>query len=128
MGMEDPVFYNRSTDAGLTWEIQHEMLEGMLPENYTAIGGDNIVWANPVGNTIAFAFANTWDTDLVVMKSDNNGDDWDKIVVWEHPYPFFDWNGTIMTDTMWAPDGAVSIAMDADAKVHLVAAIMQGSP
>lgn len=123
MGMEDPVFYNQSTDGGLTWEIQHKMLEGMMPEDYTAIGGDNMVWANPVENTIAFAFANTWDTDLVVMKSENNGEDWDKIIVWEHPYPFFDWNATIMTDTMWAPDGSVSIALDDDEKVHLVAGL-----
>lgn len=123
MGIEDPGFYNRSTDGGATWDIQHLMLEGMTADEYTNIGGDNMTWANSVGNTIAFAFANTWYTDLVVMKSENNGEDWEKIVIWEHPYPFFDWNETIMTDSLWAPDGATSIALDANGKVHLVAGL-----
>ena len=50
------------------------------------------------------------------MKSDNSGEDWDKIIVWEHPYPFFDWDTTIITDSLWAPDGGVDIAMDPDRK------------
>jgi hypothetical protein len=122
-GIEDPIFYNRSLDGGEFWDIEHLMLDGMTAEDYLAIGGDNVVWAQPEGETIAFGVANTWDTDMFIMKSTNNGEDWDKIIVWEHPYPFFDWDATIMTDTMWAPDGGLSIDMDDDGKVHLAASL-----
>jgi len=119
-GFTDPGFYSRSSDGGQTWEIESAILDGMTADDYNAIGGDNMVWANAVGETIAFTFSDTWDTDMVIMKSENNGDDWDKIVVWEHPYPFFDWDVTITTDSLWAPDGGKSIAIDPDGKVHLV--------
>jgi hypothetical protein len=120
----NPGYYNRSLDGGVTWDIQHELIDGMTEDDYQTIGGDNMIWAEPVGETIAFGFADTWYTDMVVMKSDNNGDDWDKIVVWEHPYPFFNWDVTL-TDSLWAPDGTLSIALDATGKVHLAAGIMR---
>jgi len=121
-GMKNPCLYNRSMDGGNTWDISHQILDGMTANDYQSMG-DIMVWAEPQEETIAFAFANTWTTDLVVMKSDNNGDDWDKIVVWEHPYPFFDWETTIMTDTLWAPDGGVSIDIDNFGNVHLAASL-----
>jgi len=121
-GMKNPCFYNRSLDGGNTWDLSHQILDGMTADDYQSMG-DIMVWAEPQGETIAFAFADTWTTDLVIMKSENNGDDWNKIVVWEHPYPFFDWETTIMTDTMWAPDGGVSIDLDNFGNVHLAASL-----
>lgn len=121
-GMTNPILYNRSMDGGNTWDIAHQILDGMTADDYQSMG-DIMVWAEPQEETIAFAFAHTWTTDLVVMKSENNGDDWDKIVVWEHPYPFFDWQTTIMTDTMWAPDGGVSIDLDNYGNIHLAASL-----
>ena len=59
-GMLNPCLYNRSMDGGETWDIQHAILDGMGPDDYTEIGSDNVVWANPVGETIAFAFADIW--------------------------------------------------------------------
>lgn len=121
-GMKNPGLYSRSLDGGTNWDIQSVILEGMGPDDYQSIG-DIMVWAEPKDETIAFAFANAWTTDLVVMKSETNGDDWEKIVVWEHPYPFFDWETTIMTDSMWAPDGGISIDLDNYGNVHLVASL-----
>ena len=87
----------------------------MTEDDYVSIGGDNMVWANPVGETIAFMFSDPWETDLAVMKSENNGDDWEKIVVWEHPIPFFDFEVNLF-DSLWAPEGTASVALDADGK------------
>lgn len=121
-GMKNPGLYSRSLDGGISWDIQSTIIEGMGPDDYQSIG-DIMVWAEPKDETIAFAFANTWTTDMVVMKSDNNGEGWEKIVVWEHPYPFFDWETTIMTDSMWAPDGGISIDLDNNGMVHLAASL-----
>jgi len=121
-GMADALLYSRSIDGGASFDIQHEQLDGIGPDDYSEFGADSYTWANPVGDNIAFCFASPWHTDLAIMKSDNSGEDWDKIVVWEHPYPFFDWNATLF-DSLWAPDGGVDIAMDPSGKVHLAATI-----
>ena len=42
-----------------------------------------------------------------------------KTVIWEHPYPLFDWNTTI-TDTFFCVDHSASIALDANGKAHVV--------
>jgi hypothetical protein len=52
------------------------------------------------------------------MKSTDGGDTWEKTVVWEHPYPFFDFE-TTLTDTFFCVDNSASIAIDNDGKVHL---------
>jgi hypothetical protein len=76
------------------------------------------VWANPVGDTLAFLAASAWH-DLFMMKSTDNGESWEKTVIWEHPYPFFDWNVTI-TDTFFCVDNSASIALDPTGKAHVV--------
>lgn len=120
--IKNPGLYSRSDDGGTTWAIQDVILDGMTCDEYLSIG-DIMVWAEPKGETIAFAFADTWSTDLAIMKSDNNGDDWDKTIIWEHPYPFFEWETTIMTEPMWAPDGGISIDIDENEQVHLAASL-----
>ena len=42
--------------AEITWDIQHEQLDGIGPDEYTEIGADSYTWANPVGENIAFCF------------------------------------------------------------------------
>ena len=54
-----------------------------------------------------------------MMKSTDNGDTWEKTVIWEHPYPFFDWNVTI-TDTFFCMDNSATIALDSEGKAHVV--------
>ena len=119
MGMDPALLYSRSTDGGTTWDPENTILEGTGSDYYNSISADEYVWAEPVGETIAFVVADTWH-DWFVMKSTDNGDTWEKIMVWENPYPFFDWDVTITTDTMWAPDNSADIAIDADGMVHVV--------
>lgn len=110
--------YSRSLDGGATWDIENEVLDEMGIDYYLEINADQYVWANPVGDTIAFLVAGAWH-DLFMMKSTDNGESWDKTVIWEHPYPFFDWNVTI-TDTFFCVDNSASIALGPDGKAHVV--------
>jgi len=112
------IVYSRSWDGGTTWDIQNEVLDGTGAEYYTEITADQYVWANPAGDTIAFLVASAWH-DLFMMKSTDNGDSWDKTVIWEHPYPLFDWNVTV-TDTIFCVDNSASIALDRNGKAHVV--------
>jgi hypothetical protein len=122
MGQDGALLYSRSTDAGLNWDIENVILPGLGSEFYTAISADDYVWAEANGNTIAFMVGSQWH-DLVLMKSTDNGDNWTKTVIWEHPYPFFDWNTTITTDTLWAVDGSFSVVLDNNGMAHVVFAL-----
>ncbi|MBN1340720.1 MAG: T9SS type A sorting domain-containing protein, partial [Bacteroidales bacterium] len=105
-------------DGGATWDPLHVQLPGTTVDFYKEISADEYTWAEPRGNTIAFCVVDAWK-DLFIMKSVDGGDNWTKTIVWEHPYPFFDWNVTLTTDTLWAPDNSADIAIDESGKVHM---------
>lgn len=109
------ILYYRSMDGGMTWETEARVIEGMTSAEYTGLNTETYAWAEPMDNMLAFVVADRW-SDLFIMRSDDNGDTWEKTVVWEHPYPM--WNNTA-TDTFYSPDGAASLAFDNNGKLHL---------
>jgi hypothetical protein len=119
MGQDPALLYSRSTDGGVTWNPKHQILPGTGSTYYSSITADEYTWAEPRGNTLAFLVCDPWK-DLFVMKSTDNGDTWQKLVAWTHPYPHFDWNTTITTDTLWAPDGSGDVAIDNNGQVHIL--------
>ena len=116
-GQATALLYSRSMDGGETWDPRDVILDGIGEDYYTEIGADDYVLASK-GNTVMLLIGGAWN-DLVIMKSEDNGDSWDKIMVWEHPYQRFDWNTTI-TDTFFCCDNSASIAIDASGKAHVV--------
>ena len=118
LGQAVAMVYSRSTDAGQSWDIDNVVLDGTGEDDYTEINADQYIWAEPQNGYIAFLCAGLWH-DMFMMKSDDNGETWEKTVIWEHPYPFFDWNTTI-TDTFFCCDNSASIALDASGKAHVV--------
>ena len=118
MGMTSAQVYSRSTDGGESWDIENMIIDGMGVDDYLELSADEVVWADPVGDNIAFLVMGIWH-DMFMMKSTDNGDNWDKTVIWEHPYPFFDWNVTI-TDTFFCMDKSAAITLGPDGKAHVV--------
>jgi len=117
-GMSSAIVYSRSLDGGRNWETENTILEGMGPGHYRELSADGYIWAEPRGNTIAFLVVSAWH-DLFMMKSTDNGMTWEKTVIWEHPYPFFDWSSTV-TDTFFCVDNSAGIALDKQGKAHVV--------
>lgn len=111
------LLYTRSFDGGLSWDPEL-FFEDLGSNYYSEIGGDSYAIAAN-GSTVAILIADTWKSDLAILKSTDNGDTWDKTIIWEHPYPFYDWDATI-TDTFAAVDGSAGIAIDYNGKVHVV--------
>jgi len=116
-GQVTALLYSRSMDGGETWDPRDVILDGMGADYYNEIGGDSYVLASR-GNTVALLCADMF-ADMFIMKSTDNGDNWEKIMVWEHPYPFFDWNVTITTDTLYTVDNSADIAIDANGMCHV---------
>jgi len=116
-GQENALLYYRSDDGGETWDIQDYIIEGLGEDYFESIASLSYTWANPVGNTIAF----TYGFDIFggrIFKSDDNGDSWDMIEVFESPIdPVFP-----PDDTPVVPcgSGTSAIALDSDGKAHVV--------
>jgi hypothetical protein len=115
-GQDGALLYYRSTDGGNTWSEPGIILDGLGAADYTNFTADSYTWIEPDGDNLAFIISDTW-SDLILMKSADNGASWQKTVVWEHPYPL--WNGEV-TDTIYCPDGAAHGAFDKNGKIHMV--------
>ena len=115
-GQDGALLYYRSTDGGNTWSEPGIILDGLGAADYTNFTADSYSWIEPDGDNLAFIISDTW-SDLILMKSADNGASWQKTVVWEHPYPL--WNGEV-TDTIYCPDGAAHGAFDKNGKIHMV--------
>lgn len=118
------VSYSRSLDGGETWDIEDVILPEIGPDYYTSFGGDSYA-LDVRGETVAFVVGNAY-TDVVLMKSTDNGDTWTKTIVKEHPIPFY--NDSIIVDSLTYPeldgvvetsDQAFSISLDANGNAHV---------
>ncbi|MCD4746667.1 MAG: hypothetical protein K8R58_10245, partial [Bacteroidales bacterium] len=107
--------YARSTDGGTTWNNQQFPCLG--PDLYLGFTIGAYVWAEPKDNVLAF-LAGDYLTDLVLMKSIDGGNTWQKTVIWEHPYPFFE-IFSFNSEPFYCNDGAVTIALDNNNIAHI---------
>jgi hypothetical protein len=119
-GQTSSLLYARSEDGGETWDPEGVIPEGTGSDYYTFISADNYSMAQR-GDVIAVLVADSW-FDMFMLKSEDNGETWEKTVIWEHPYPFFEFQVTL-ADTFWAPDGAHDIAIGPDGTAHCVFSI-----
>ena len=124
-GLALALVYIRSVDGGSTWDAPI-ILPGMdsassVSLNHKGYGGDSYAWANPAGNTIAFAVGDDWG-GLFIMKSTDRGDNWTKIPIFD--FPTFTTGPTGMVPTV---DGSVAIALDGSGDAHVCAGRMRVS-
>lgn len=117
-GQPTAMLYSRFSKDTQTWDIQDVQLEGTGSDYYTEIRADDYTMAAK-GNVVVILCASPW-YDLFMLKSTDNGANFEKTVIWEHPYPFFDFNTTLMPDTLYAVDNSASLAIDDDGMVHVV--------
>ncbi len=106
---------------GLKMVAQHGILRITLLMNL----GPNIIpilvvmfmnLQNPKMEFLLFLVGDAW-TDLVLMKSTNDGDTWEKTTIWENPYPLHVTGE--LTDTFYNCDGSHHLAIDNNGKVHV---------
>lgn len=120
-GQDGALIYMRSQDGGLTWD-KNDVLPELDSSNYPKFGADNYAWAEPRGNTLVFC-ASDEANDLILMKSADNGDTWQKIIVWEHPD-----NAATGTDSLWVHDGSAHPVIDINGKIHLFFSVYRTDP
>lgn len=117
LGQDGALLYYRSSDAGLTWDKQAVLIEGLGSDFYNNIRSDCYSLASK-GNMVVLLHGSAW-ADMFLLKSYDNGETWQKIMIWEHPYPFFDFNTTLTTDTLYSCDNSSCLAIDDNGMVHV---------
>jgi hypothetical protein len=118
-GLNGALVYSLSLDGGATWEIDNAVLEGMTSDEYVGFDGDTYNFAEPKGDIIAFTVGESW-YDFFLMKSTDGGQTFEKTLIWEHPYPFYDPQTPTVTDTFYCVDGSHHSVIDNNGKVHVV--------
>ncbi|MDG1849995.1 MAG: T9SS type A sorting domain-containing protein [Flavobacteriales bacterium] len=126
------IAYNRSLDGGGTWDIVDSILPGTGREFFTGIDAD--AYAMDVrGETVAFVLGDKW-TDIVLMKSTDNGTTWTKTIIRDHPITKFN-DDVIVNETTHSSsngtidntDGSFSISLDANNNAHVFFGLMKYS-
>ncbi|MBC8320016.1 MAG: T9SS type A sorting domain-containing protein [Bacteroidetes bacterium] len=115
-GLDGALLYSRSNDGGVTWDPENEILDGVSSDFTNAWGGDDYAWAQPAGETIAFiAFGGM--RDGIVMKSTDNGDNWERIPFYESIAPFYTMGDVI--PNFGGGDGYNAAVIDDEGIVHV---------
>jgi len=73
-GVAQHPLYFRSSDKGMTWEVQNMILPGIDSSNYLAIGAEEYT-IEAKGNTVAIGCFPSWG-DAIVLKSTDGGENW----------------------------------------------------
>lgn len=117
-GQDGALLYSRSLDGGNNWDVENQLLSDLDSSNYYAFGGDAYALAKPIGDTVAFVMGDGF-TDVLLMKSTDNGDNWTKTVISQFPYPLFDETTTLVNDTPMSCDGSVAVVLDQNGMAHV---------
>ena len=126
------ITYSRSQNGGENFDIIDRLLPEIGPEFYTNFGADTYAM-DVKGSTVAFVLGDAW-TDVILMKSTDNGTTWTKTIVKEHPIPM--WTDSITVDSLNYPDyngriestdRSFSISLDNDGNAHIFYGIMEYS-
>jgi hypothetical protein len=126
------ITYSRSQDGGESFDIIDYLLPEIGPEFYTNFDADTYAM-DVKGNTVAFVLGDAW-TDVILMKSTDNGTTWTKTIVKEHPIPM--WTDSVIVNSLNYPeyngriestDRSFSISLDNDGNAHIFYGLMKYS-
>lgn len=112
-------YYLRSTDAE-NWEVgfmptlEENGEEGLYSADYYALAAN--------GNTVAILLTGDIMAHTIILKSTDNGETWQRIIVWKNPYAGMDWetdeNSLFGEDNaMYGPETG-AICIDNNGMVH----------
>ena len=116
-GQDRALLYSRTTDAGETWLDENIILPGLGSDDLDQINADDYIFETR-GDVVVLVVTGSFN-DLILMKSEDNGENWEKTVIWANPYNNIPLNDIITSDTMYAPDGSLAASIDSQGNAHV---------
>lgn len=117
-GQEPALVYSRSIDGGVNWFPENYVIPEINSNFYNGFMGDTYD-IKAEGDLVGILIGDSW-YDLLLLKSTDNGDTWAKTIIWEHPYPMWNFNNMYPTDTFYCADGTHSLDFDDNGIAHVV--------
>jgi hypothetical protein len=117
LGLDYALLYYRSLDGGQNWDQKDVILPGMSSTDNYGFDGDDYAWGTPHGDTIYFVTGGNW-TDVFIMASFDNGDNWTKIPVHNNGYKMNVPNN--YAPPFYCCDGAICVEMDKEGVFHVI--------
>ena len=116
-GVSSPTTYCRSTNSGLTWDKLFIAMPGYDSTRTLAGGGDN--YAIDVKDSIVAIVIGGTGEDVVLYKSTNNGNSFNKIVVEEFEFAPFSKKFIPNATPAKTADGSFDVIIGSDNKAHV---------
>lgn len=119
-GIQTCLLYYRGTfnasNNTIDWE-QPRIVGNVTSSEVKQFSGDAYAIAAK-GNTVAILNAPTF-SDVFLWKSTDNGVNFTKTTVFQHPYPGFAENTTLVVDTPYVADGSCAVSIDDNGNAHV---------
>lgn len=119
-GIQTCLLYYRGTfnasNNTITWQAPR-IVGDVTSSELKSFSGDAYAIASK-GNTVAIVNAPTFG-DVFLWKSLDNGENFTKTTVFQHPYPGFNESTTLVLDTPYVADGSCAVAIDDNGKAHV---------
>jgi Secretion system C-terminal sorting domain len=122
-----PLFYSRSNDEGVTWPILRTVIPDTDSSHYLGFSSDSYA-IDTKGDTVAIVLG-SFLTDLLLLKSFDNGTSWTSQVIQPFFQPFYDasvdsfpdlnGNGSSADDLLEGPSGDACVLIDRLGKVNV---------
>lgn len=110
------ILYSRSADGGYNWFPKNVIFPQINSNYYIGFWGD-VYDIKAEGENVGILIGEPW-IDLLLLKSNDGGDTWTKTIIWDHPYPMYDF--TYPTDTFYCADGSHDFDFDNEGIAHVV--------
>ncbi|MEO8150925.1 MAG: T9SS type A sorting domain-containing protein [Bacteroidia bacterium] len=96
-GQDGPVLYSRSLDGGDTWPVLRTVIPAIDSTHYKGFQGDGYS-IDTKGDEVAIVTGG-WVTDLVLLKSMDNGTTWTSTIINQFPIAMYDDAAMMLPDT-----------------------------
>ena len=128
-GLNGAVLYFRSQDGGNNWDIDTMIIPGMDTSSFLGFSADDYCIAAK-GETVVIAYFNAWG-DSFIMKSTDNGDNWNKTVFLDFPVDKYavdqglDLDSDGILDQVFSTDNSGALILDDNGNAHVFYGIMR---
>ena len=115
-GSDNKLYYFRSTNGGLTWDKENEILP-FLTEEYGSFWGAHLAyWMETTeDNCLALVVNNPWSDGMVIYSYDD-GETWERKVFYHHPGINTTYNSLFMyprwVSALWGADHELRLAYE----------------
>jgi hypothetical protein len=124
-----PLYY-RSSDGGATWEVTDFIIPGLDSSFMTSLVSADSYSLHARGDRVALGVFSQWN-DITVFYSDDAGDTWDNIRIFDFPIKKYTINEGYLIDQLppydpdqpdslaiYSSDNSGNILIDKDGKIH----------